>query len=290
MAENMADIKRRMKSVSSTKQITKAMELVASSKLKKAKERAISRSHYTDATYDMLLKIAKYTTHINNVFFKPRENAKKTLYIILTGDKGLAGGFNSSVIKAALEQINKHDKKDAVIFAIGTKGVDFFRKNGFNVVGEYVGISDSPDYSIAKKIMGTVINLFKSDEDIAKVKLIYSKFNSVVSQGLLSATILPIARKAKNSDGSDVSSQLLIEPNGEELLMYLVPQYVTSLLYGAMIENDAGEEAARRMAMSSATDNANELLETLEIKYNSARQSSITNELIEIVSGAEALK
>ncbi|EDS72496.1 ATP synthase F1 subunit gamma [Anaerofustis stercorihominis] len=289
MAENMADIKRRMKSVSSTKQITKAMELVASSKLRKAKERAICRSHYTDATYQLMLRVAKYTSYINNIYFKDRENADKTIYVVLSGDKGLAGGFNTNVIKQAVSEIGD-EKEKAVIFALGAKGADYFKKNDYDVVGEYIGISDDPNYGVAKKIIGTVINLYTSDEDIRKVKIIYSKFNSVVSQGIISATVLPISRKADNSDGTPVTSELVIEPGGEELLEELVPQYITSLLYGAMIENNAGEEASRRMAMSAATDNANELLEELEIRYNSARQSSITNELIEIVSGAEALK
>ena len=289
MAENMADIKRRMKSVSSTKQITKAMELVASSKLRKAKERAISRSHYTDATYQLLLRIAKYTSYINNIYFNLRKDAKKNIYVILSGDKGLAGGFNSSVIKEAVNEIGE-DKDNAYIFAIGAKGADYFKKNDYGVVGEYIGISDDPNYGVAKKIIGTVINLYTSKEDVKEVKLIYSKFNSVVSQGVLSATVLPISRRANNSDGTPVKSELVIEPGGDELLEELVPQYITSLLYGAMIENHAGEEASRRMAMSAATDNANELLDELEIRYNSARQTSITNELIEIVSGAEALK
>lgn len=289
MAENMADIKRRIKSVSSTKQITKAMELVASSKLRKAKERALCRSHYTDATYALLLRIAKYTSYINNIYFKRREEAKKIIYIVLTGDKGLAGGFNSTVIKQAVKEIGD-DKENAYVFALGAKGADYFKKNGYDVVGEYIGISDDPNYGVAKKIIGTVINLYTSNKDVRGVKLIYSKFNSVVSQGVLSAKVLPIARKPKHSDGRPVTSSLVIEPGGEELLEELVPQYITSLLYGAMIENHAGEEASRRMAMSAATDNANELLSELEIKYNSARQSSITNELIEIVSGAEALK
>lgn len=289
MAENMADIKRRMKSVSSTKQITKAMELVASSKLRKAKERAISRSHYTDATYQLLLRIAKYTSYINNIYFNERKDAKKNIYVILSGDKGLAGGFNSSVIKEAVNEIGKN-KGNAYIFAIGAKGADYFKKNDYDVVGEYIGISDEPNYGVAKKIIGTVINLYTSKEDVKEVKLIYSKFNSVVSQGVLSATVLPISRRANNSDGTPVKSELVIEPGGDELLEELVPQYITSLLYGAMIENHAGEEASRRMAMSAATDNANELLDELEIRYNSARQTSITNELIEIVSGAEALK
>ena len=289
MAENMADIKRRIKSVTSTRQITKAMELVATSKLRKAKEMAIHRSHYTDATYKLLLRVSKYTAYINNVYFKIRKDARKTVYIVLTGDKGLAGGFNSTVIKQTLSEIGD-DKDDAVIVAIGTKAAEFFNRNGYEVVGEYVGISDSPDYSVARKIVGTVLNLYTHDSDIKEVRIIYSKFNSVVSQGIVSAKVIPINRGAENSDGSPVTSTLEIEPGGEEMLQELVPQYISSLLYGAMIENHAGEEAARRMAMSAATDNANEILEALQIRYNSARQASITNEIIEIVSGAEALE
>ena len=288
MAENMADIKRRIKSVTSTKQITKAMELVATSKLRKAKEMALHRGHYTDATYQLLLRVSKYTANINNVYFKIRKEAEKTIYIILTGDKGLAGGFNSNVIKQALSEIGS-EKENAIIVAIGTKAVDYFRRNGYDVVGEYVGISDEPNYDVAKKIVGTVINLYTHDGNIKEIRMIYSKFNSVVSQGIVSAKILPINRGAKNSDGSPVTSLLTIEPGGEDMLQTLVPQYITSLLYGAMIENHAGEEASRRMAMSAATDNANEILEALQIRYNSARQASITNEIIEIVSGAEAL-
>lgn len=288
MAENMADIKRRIKSVTSTKQITKAMELVATSKLRKAKEMALHRGHYTDATYQLLLRVSKYTAHINNVYFKIRKDAKKTIYIVLTGDKGLAGGFNTNVIKQALKEIDGNSDK-AIIIAIGTKAADYFNRNGYDVVGEYIGISDDPNYAVAKKIVGTVLNLYTHNEDIKEIRMIYSKFNSVVSQGIVSARVLPVNRGAVNSDGTPVTSSLRIEPGGEDMLQTLVPQYITSLLYGAMIENHAGEEASRRMAMSAATDNANEILEALQIRYNSARQASITNEIIEIVSGAEAL-
>lgn len=288
MAENMADIKRRIKSVTSTKQITKAMELVATSKLRRAKEMALHRGHYTDATYQLLLRVSKYTAYINNVYFKIRKDAKKTIYIVLTGDKGLAGGFNSAVIKQALSEIGS-DKENAIVVAIGAKGADYFRRNEYDTAGEYVGISDDPNYPIAKKIVGTVLNLYTHNEDIKEIRMIYSKFNSVVSQGIISAKILPVNRGAENSDGTPVTSMLKIEPGGEDMLETLVPQYITSLLYGAMIENHAGEEASRRMAMSAATDNANEILEELQIRYNSARQASITNEIIEIVSGAEAL-
>lgn len=289
MAENMADIKRRIKSVTSTKQITKAMELVATSKLRKAKEQALSRSHYTDATYKLLLRVSKYTAHIDNVYFKIRKSAKKTIYIVLSGDKGLAGGFNSSVIKQTLSEIGG-EKENAVLIAIGAKAAEYFKRNDYELVGEYVGISDSPNYAVAKKIIGTALNLYTHNDDIKEIRIIYSKFNSVVSQGVVSARVLPVNRGAENSDGSPVTSTLKIEPGGEDVLQTLVPQYISSLLYGAMIENHAGEEASRRMAMSAATDNANEILDALQIRYNSARQASITNEIIEIVSGAEALE
>ncbi len=284
-AENMSDIKRRMKSISSTKQITKAMELVAGAKLNRAKDLAVKRKNYTATTIEFISRLSNYTKHMDNPYFKENDSNKR-LYIILTGDKGLSGGYNSNIIKKFLETEGQkgHNKEDISIISIGSKGTMYFLKNDYEVVGKYININEDIDFNLVKKISNTVLNFYNS-KAVGKVYLIYSKFNSVVSQTPTCHKLLPVSPMEEETRKKP---SIICEPSGEMLLDYLIPKYITSLLYGAMIDNYAGEQASIRMAMNAATDNANGLIEELNLKYNSARQAGITNEIIEIISGASA--
>ncbi|WP_427337920.1 ATP synthase F1 subunit gamma [Caloranaerobacter sp. DY30410] len=281
----MRDIKRRIRSVSNTKQITKAMELVSSAKLRRAREKLEKTRPYYNTIVRSIKDILTSTSGIRHPFLEKRE-VKKAAYIVITADRGLCGGYNNNVIKLTEENIK--DKEKAVIIAVGQKGRDFFRKRGYNLVGEFVHISENPKYSHAREIGDIVINLYKMRE-IDEVNIVYTQFESTISQVTKIMKLLP-AENVVEKEGRKKTTLVEYEPSPEEVLDYLIPKYIHSVIYGAMIEASASEQAARRNAMESATDNAQEMIENLKLSYNRARQASITQEIAEIVGGAEALK
>lgn len=296
MAENVQDIKRRIKSVNSTKQITHAMELVASAKLRKSRELAEGRRPYFEAMIESMGRIVEKSGSSRNIFMDQRE-VKKVAYIILAGDKGLAGGYNSNVCKLVEDHIA--NQEDAVIYAVGSRGRDHFRNRSYNIQGEYLGISERPSFFNAKEITGVVMEGFKNG-DYDEVYIAYTKFISTLSQHAQLMKLLPVSvedLKPKNisaertPDEQDADLTIMAyEPEPEELLALLIPNFVSSTVYGSMIESAASEQGARRTAMESATTNANDMIDALTLKYNRVRQAAITQEISEIVGGAEALK
>jgi len=285
MAQSTGDIKRRIRSVSSTKQITKAMELVSSAKLRKAREKLERTRPYYQTIVRSIQEILSGTTGIRHPFLMKRE-VKNKAYIVLTGDRGLAGGYNSNAIKLAESQIT--DKENTTIIAVGQKGRDHFRRRGYKIAGEYLHIAEDPQFLDAQSIGNLVVELYKKGE-VDEVNIVYTSFKSVISQEPKVLKLLP----AEGIDeGKEKKKTTLIEyePSPEEVLDYLIPKYVQSAIYGALIESSASEQGARRTAMESATDNAEEMIDDLKLLYNRARQASITQEISEIVGGAEALK
>lgn len=281
----MRDIKRRIRSVSNTKQITKAMELVSSAKLRRTREKLEKTRPYYNTIVRSINDILASTSGIKHPFLEKRE-VKKSAYIVITADRGLCGGYNNNVIKLTEENIK--NKENAVIIAVGQKGRDFFRRRGYNLVGEFVHISENPQYSHAREIGNIVIDLYKKKE-IDEVNVVYTQFESTISQVTKIMKLLP-AENVVEKEGRKKTTLVEYEPSPEEVLDYLIPKYIHSVIYGAMIEASASEQAARRNAMESATDNAQEMIEDLKLSYNRARQASITQEIAEIVGGAEALK
>lgn len=296
MAENVQDIKRRIKSVNSTKQITHAMELVASAKLRKSRELAEGRRPYFEAMIESMGRIVEKSGNTRNIYMKQRE-VKKVAYIVITGDKGLAGGYNVNVAKLVEDHVA--NKEDAVIYTVGSRGRDHFRNRYYDIQGEYLGISERPTFFNAKEITGVVMEGFKNG-DYDEVYIAYTKFVSTIAQHAQLMKLLPISAedlKPEKKDGAGevavIDSELTImayEPEPEELLGLLIPNFVSSTVYGSMIESAASEQGARRTAMESATTNANEMIDGLTLKYNRVRQAAITQEISEIVGGAEALK
>jgi len=280
----MKDIKRRIRSISSTKQITKAMELVASAKLRKARQKLEMTRPYYQTLVRSIREILSSTTGIRHPLLEKRE-VKNKAFIVITGDRGLAGGYNSNVIKLAESQID--DKERAVILAVGLKGRDYFKRRDYNIVGEFLNISEEPQFIDASSIGSLAIELYK-DGKVDEVNLVYTRFKSAMSQEPTILKLLPV----ENIEEEDKGPRTLIEyePSPEVVLDYLIPKYIHSAIYGALIESSASEQGARRTAMESATDNAEEMIEDLALKYNRARQASITQEISEIVGGAEALK
>lgn len=284
MAQSMKDIKRRIRSISSTKQITKAMELVASAKLRKARQRLEMSRPYYETLVRSIREILSSTTGIKHPLLEKRE-VKNRAFIVITGDRGLAGGYNGNVIRLAESQIE--DKEKAVILAVGLKGRDYFKRRGYNVAGEFLNISEEPNFIDAKSIGNLAIELFE-DGKVDEVNLVYTRFKSTMSQEPTMLKLLPVENMVEEDKGP--RTLIEYEPSPEEVLDYLIPKYIHSAIYGALIESSASEQGARRTAMESATDNAEEMIEDLALKYNRARQASITQEISEIVGGAEALK
>ncbi|MTI46863.1 MAG: ATP synthase F1 subunit gamma [Firmicutes bacterium] len=286
MPQAMRDIKRRIRSVTSTKQITKAMELVSSAKLRKARGKLEKTRPYFNTIVRSIQEILASSAGIKHPFLENRE-VKKSAYIVVTADRGLAGGYNGNVIKLA-EEHAKDKKEESVIVAIGQKGKDHFTRRGYEVAGEFLHISENPQYYDAASIGNLVVELYK-EKQVDEVFLVYTHFKSAISFEATTLKLLP-AESIKDDVEQKRTALIEYEPSPEEVLSYLIPKYVQSAIYGALIEASASEQGARRNAMKSATDNAEEMIDDLQLSYNRARQATITQEIAEIVGGAEALK
>lgn len=286
MAQGILDIKRRMRSINNTMQITKAMYLVSSAKLRRAKERAEETRPYYEITNESVKRILSSSKGLNHPFLDKRE-IKKTVFIVITADRGLAGGYNSNVLRMSEQLIDK--ETDSVI-VIGSKGRDFFNRRGYNVLEAYSGITEEPEFSDARAIGNIVMNLYKNEE-VDSIKLVYTKFVSAMTQEPTTITLLP-SEIGEGEDAEEAKSltQVQYEPSPESVIEYLIPKYIQGAIFGGLVEAAASQQGARMTAMESATDNAEEIIEDLDLKYNRARQASITQEISEIVGGAEALK
>ncbi|MGJ0846925.1 ATP synthase F1 subunit gamma [Tissierella praeacuta] len=285
MAETTRDIKRRIRGISNTRQITKAMELVSSAKLKRARERLEKSRPYYNTVLSNIQDILATTGNMKHPLLDSRE-VKTSLYIIVSADRGLAGGYNAGVIRLAEGKI-KEENKDAKIITVGTKARDYFKKRDYDVIGEFVGIVEEPTFSDARKIGNMALDLYK-DKVVDEIKIVYTKFLGTISQEPGILTLLPSGEVHKESEKRKTVTEF--EPSTEEVLDFLIPKYIQSTIYGALIESSSSEQAARRVAMEAATDNAEEMIDELNISYNRARQAAITMEITEIVSGADALK
>ncbi len=287
MPQGLNDIKRRIKSVNSTMQITKAMELVSTSKLKRARVRLDKSKPYFETVLESIKDVLANAKGIKHPFLEKRE-VKNTLYILITSDKGLAGGYNANVNKLLQNEIK--DKEAAKIITVGVKGRDYFRRRGYNVIESLTGISETPEASDARHIGEKAIDLYRTGE-VDEIKIVYTQFKSTISYVPEIITLLPATFEEKeiSLDNKGYRSLTRFEPSEEAVLDYLIPKYIGSTIYGAMIEASASESGSRRLAMENATDNADEMIKSLELVKNRARQAAITQEISEIVSGAEAL-
>lgn len=274
---SMKDIKRRIRSIESTGQITKAMELVASSKLRRAKERALACAPFFDELYQTVCDISSYNSDFSSIYVKPRE-VKNSLYIIIAGDRGLAGGYNSNVMKLAEKSMKS---KNAKVIAIGKRAVEHYSKREMMVKG-YSGVAENLDQLRVEQISQVVIEMYQKGE-IDEVYICYTEFISALSQEPLEMKILPLSNITEPLQDK---SYIEYEPSPEEVFDRIVPYYVSGIIYGAVVESYASEQGARRTAMESANDNAKEIIEKLSLSYNRARQATITQEISEIVSGA----
>ena len=279
----MKEIKTRIKSVESTRQITKAMELVSSSKFRKAKERAESTKPYFNTLYSTVQDIASNTSNSKNVFMKNRD-VKNVCYIVIAGDRGLAGGYNSNILKAVIAHNTLGAGK---VIPIGKKANESFSKRGYEVI-DSIETVENATYEDANRVAQAAMEAYKKGE-VDEVNLVYTQFISALSQEPTIVKLLPVTIEPKQGeDVKKAKSAVQYLPSADTVLGYVLPKYVSGSIYGAIAESFASEQAARRTAMESATDNANEMIAKLELSYNRARQAAVTQEISEIVGGAAA--
>ena len=285
MAANMKAVKLRIKSVQSTMQITKAMELVASSKLRKAKERSEACRPYFKELYSTLAGIAKGNTDFSSVYTKDTGN-ERVCYVVIAGDRGLAGGYNSNLFKCMEADAAG---KDLVVLPIGKKALEYYRRHKVEIVTESFG--EIADISVADcfEISNLLCKEFK-DGVFGSIRLVYTEFVSMLSQVPHTVAALPLTDLDTAEDENEgVRELILYEPDSETVFDSIVPEYIAGIIYGGVCDSLASEQAARRTAMESATSNAEEMIEKLNLHYNRARQASITQEITEIVGGAEGI-
>lgn len=278
------DIKRKIKSVNSTKQITKAMELVSTAKLKRNKDVLDKTKPYYSKVLSTVKSILTHEKNLKHEFITLRE-VKNTLYIVITGDRGLCGGYNVNVLKKAAQDIK--DPSKAKVIAIGKKGIDFFKKNEMDPIHSYLGIAEKPSFANAQDIAAKALRLF-AQEKIDVIKLVYTRMESTISQVPEIIQLLPVDLAAV--EAVKAGGTIAYEPSAEAVLGYLIPKYIESTIYGVLVEASASEQAARRIAMENASDNAQEMIDSLTLTFNQARQAAITQEISEIVGGANALE
>ncbi len=280
---NMKAVKRRIKSVESTKQITKAMQLVASSKLRRAKEKAEGARPFFNTLYETMCDLSNDRA-LQSLFLLPQFR-KTNLLIVIAGDRGLAGGFNHNVLKLAQSRCDEiiASGNKVKILAIGKKSIEYFEKRGYDVLMKLSGVFDNMSDDTLAEISSMIMTKMKMQE-IGSVELIYTTFVSTLNQEPMSVRALPIETLTNNT--SSAKGVTVYEPSVEELFESLIPKYLSGIVYSAVVDSYAAELAARRNAMENATDNADEMISKLSLMYNRARQAQITQELTEIMSGS----
>ena len=283
---SMKDIKRRKESIQSTGQITKAMKLVATVKLQKARGKAENARPYFDAMYKTASGMLAKSGNINHRFLKAGDTNQKAI-IVITANRGLAGGYNSNVVK--LVTGSGITKEDAKIYSVGNKGREFLTRRGYEIAKDYSEAINEPIYADAMEIGQDVLRAFE-DGEVGEIYLAYTSFKNTVVHEPKLVKLLPMSPEdAQSEEDGDERLLMNYEPEEEVALDHIIPKYMNSLIYGALMEAVASENGARMTAMDNATNNADEMISDLSLKYNRARQGSITQELTEIIAGANAI-
>lgn len=283
----MQDIRRRIKSVKSTQQITRAMKMVSAAKLRRAQQSLFSARPYAIKMEDVLRRLGGRVDTSLHPLLSQRE-IKRTGFVVVTSDRGLAGGYNANIIRKATQTMDGYDKSNISLITVGRKARDYFRRRHYDIQGDFVGLGEEVSFAQARLIADTVME-FYLNELLDEVYLVYPQFINTVTQRQTVVRLLPLdAPEQEKAAGGE--AEYLFEPSPEAVLDSLLPRYVATLLYRALLEAKASEHGARMAAMDSATKNADEMIKRLTLSFNRARQASITREISEIVAGAEALK
>ena len=289
---SLRDIRRRIASVQNTRKITKAMEMVAAAKLRRNQARIEALRPYADGMIRMMIDLARYSLDTRQyALLGQRPEVKTVAVVAMTGDRGLAGAFNANVVRRALEveaQLRTSGAETRVI-AVGKKGVGTLRFRGCSLERTWEGLSDRPEYVDAKEIAQALIDLYVSGQ-VDRVRLVYNHFTSPIEQTLMDDVVLPVPRAAVTS--AELKTRPFVysyEPDAPAILESLLPAYVEIAVYRALLESSASEQGARMTAMRNASESAEEILDSLTLAFNRARQAAITQEILEVVAGAEAL-
>ena len=282
---SMRDIKRRKESVQSTQQITKAMKLVATVKLQKARGKAESNKPYFNMLYDTICSILSMTKNVNHTYLQENDNKKKAV-IAITSNRGLAGGYNSNIVKTILNA--GFSKEDTYIYAVGRKGIEGLTRKGYTIHKDYSEVINAPLFADATEMTKELLTQFSQGE-IGEIYIAYTNFKNTVTQEPKLVKLLPLSADDFEEKEIDDKTLMNFEPSPEEVLDLVVPKYMSNIIFGAFLESVASENGARMQAMDSATSNAEDMIGSLSLKYNRARQSAITQELTEIIAGADAI-
>ncbi len=292
---NLLDIRRRIKSVKNTQQITKAMKMVSAAKLKRAQDRVINARPFADKMNQVLSELASQTSEDFHHPLLDQRGDERYLVVLITADKGLCGAFNANLIKAAQAFVKANPDKQLEWITVGRKGRDFFRRRGANIVAEYIGLTGKGrvEFEEALVVAKDIIGRFTEDKGIDKVFLIFAEFKSVLTQRVVTEQLLPISKTAETVEGeapaTTKAKDYIYEQPPAEIFSRLLPSLVETQIFRALLESIASEQGARMTAMDAASKNAGELISTLTLNMNRVRQAAITREIIEIVSGAAAL-
>jgi F-type H+-transporting ATPase subunit gamma len=288
---SLIDIRRRVRAVKSTQQITKAMKMVSTSKLRRAQERIVRSRPFANEMLRIFNDLASRVDPTAHPLLQNDPLQARTLLIVITGDRGLAGSFNMNVVKTAMNQmaeVSTNPGRDVALALVGRKGRDYFQKRGFDVKYEEVGLFQNLKWSNAQMIAKTAIDEYLGP-DISQVFLIYNEFKSVISQRVVVEQLLPIPHLNEEQSAALGNVDYLFEPTPDELLRVLLPFHVSVQIARALMESAAAEHAARMQAMDSATRNAKDMVDRLTLYMNKVRQAAITREIIEVVSGAQSV-
>jgi F-type H+-transporting ATPase subunit gamma len=281
---NTIDIRRRIRSVKNTQQITKAMKMVAAAKLRRAQERMFAARPYAAALRQVLSSVATRVEELEHPLLRAHEPGRNVLLVVVTADKGLAGAFNSNVIRAASNALREHNWQSVQIVPIGRKAMEYFKRRSFPIRRDAVQAIQALSLGTAQEIAKVLIEDF-INEKVDGVYVVYNEFKSIIAQRVVLERLLPIER-AWDAVGTEV--EYLYEPGPEQILSELLPKHIEFQLYRILLESAAAEQGARMTAMEAATKNAADMIAHLTLTYNRIRQASITKEIIEIVSGAAA--
>lgn len=289
MAEQLRDIRNRIRSVSSTKKITRTMELVATSKMKRAQERVAAAAPYTAKLQELLGEIVARASGTGHPLLARREHVKRVGLLLISANRGLCGGYNANAIRTAkrVYQEQKDQGREVILDIVGKKGAGTLRFQGYPINRTYFNISEKPSLADAQSVIGPLRDDFLSGA-IDEVHVVWTHWKSIATQVATTMRLLPI--EAPKREGKAASGDIILDPSPEELLGALLPMYLSQSMYTYLVEANAGEQVARRTAMKSATDNASEMITNLTRRLNRARQARITQEIAEVVGGAAALE
>ena len=282
---SMRDIKRRKESVQSTQQITKAMKLVATVKLQKARRKAESNKPYFNMLYDTICSILAKTKNVEHRYLRDNDCEKKAV-IVITSNRGLAGGYNNNIVKLVANSGFEPDKTN--IYAIGKKGIEGLVRKGYSITDDRSEVVNEPIFADAISLTKELLTQFSKGE-IGEIYIAYTNFKNTVTQEPKLVKLLPLSEEDFDTEAVDNKTFMNFEPSEEEVLDKVIPKYMSNIIFGALLEAVASENGARMQAMDSATSNAEDMIDSLSLKYNRARQSAITQELTEIIAGADAI-